>query len=181
MIFTTSADALWASYTPETIPYKDAKLSISFETQEMMEETLILLRFNCPDSQCDFIGNGWSDLKLHTRATHGKLMWYVSSISASSPNMDVYRRFISDLCIRFKKVFAHEHALYDPNVLPIHVPSMARGHRRDHKHQQQIEGGIHPLCEFCRECFFSDDELYAHMRERHEECFVCKRNEVKDQ
>ncbi|KAM5538081.1 hypothetical protein V8D89_008278 [Ganoderma adspersum] len=161
VIFTTSADALWASYTPETIPYKDAKLSISFETQEMMEETLILLRFNCPDSQCDFIGNGWSDLKLHTRATHGKLM--------------------CDLCIRFKKVFAHEHALYDPNVLPTHIPSMARGHRRDHKHQQQVEGGIHPLCEFCRECFFSDDEIYAHMRERHEECFVCKRNEVKDQ
>ncbi|KAI1784004.1 hypothetical protein LXA43DRAFT_1044548 [Ganoderma leucocontextum] len=161
MIFTTSADALWASYTPENIPYKDVKLSISFETQEMMEETLILLRFNCPDSQCDFIGNGWSDLKLHTRATHGKLM--------------------CDICMRFKKVFAHEHALYDPNVLPIHVPSMGRGHRRDHKHQQQVEGGTHPLCEFCRECFFEDDELYAHMRERHEDCFVCKRNEVKDQ
>lgn len=88
---------------------------------------------------------------------------------------------ISDLCIRFKKVFAHEHALYDPNVLPIHLPSMVRGHRRDHHKSQQVEGGIHPLCEFCRECFFSDDELYAHMREKHEECFVCKRNEVKDQ
>ena len=75
MIFTTSPDALWASYTPDTIPYKDAKLAISFETQEMMEETLILLRFNCPESDCSFIANGWSDLKLHTRATHGKLMW----------------------------------------------------------------------------------------------------------
>ncbi|TFK91783.1 hypothetical protein K466DRAFT_294055 [Polyporus arcularius HHB13444] len=161
VIFTTSPDASWSSYTPDTIPYRDAKLAISFETQEMMEETLILLRFNCPDPQCDFIGNGWSDLKLHTRATHGKLM--------------------CDLCIRFKKVFAHEHALYDPNVLPIHLPSMVRGHRRDHgKQAQQIEGGIHPLCEFCRECFFGDDELYAHMRERHEECFICKRNEVKD-
>ncbi|KAI0707806.1 hypothetical protein C8Q76DRAFT_746412 [Earliella scabrosa] len=161
VIFTTSADAPWSSYTPENIPYKDAKLAISFETQEMMEETLILLRFNCPDPQCSFIGNGWSDLKLHTRATHGKLM--------------------CDLCIRFKKVFAHEHALYDPNVLPIHVPAMARGHRRDQGKQHQVEGGIHPLCEFCRECFFSSDELYAHMRERHEECFICKRNEVKDQ
>ncbi|KAG6852301.1 hypothetical protein C0991_001115 [Blastosporella zonata] len=47
--------------------------------------------------------------------------------------------------------------------------------------KEQIEGGVHPLCEFCRECFFSDDELYAHMRERHEECFICKRNEVRDQ
>ncbi|KAI0748387.1 hypothetical protein C8Q80DRAFT_1270806 [Daedaleopsis nitida] len=160
VIFTTNADAPWTSYTPDNIPYKDAKLAISFETQEMMEETLILLRFNCPDPQCSFIGNGWSDLKLHTRATHGKLT--------------------CDLCIRFKKVFAHEHALYDPNVLPIHVPSMGRGHRRD-QHKQQIEGGIHPLCEFCRECLFSEDELYAHMREKHEECFICKRNEVKDQ
>ncbi|KAI0636519.1 hypothetical protein C8Q77DRAFT_1154456 [Trametes polyzona] len=162
VIFTTSPDAPWASYTPDKIPYKDAKLSISFETQEMMEETLILLRFNCPDAQCDFIGNGWSDLKLHTRATHGKLM--------------------CDICIRFKKVFAHEHALYDPSQLPLHLPSMQRGHRHGHSKQpQQIEGGIHPLCEFCRECFFGDDELYAHMREKHEECFVCKRNEVKDQ
>jgi hypothetical protein len=40
---------------------------------------------------------------------------------------------------------------------------------------------VHPLCEFCRECFFSGDELYPHMREQHEECFVCKRLEVRDQ
>ena len=59
------------------IPYKDSKLSISFETQEMMEETLILLRFNCPDPECDYIGTGWNDLKLHTRGVHGKLMWSV--------------------------------------------------------------------------------------------------------
>ena len=51
---------------------------ITFETQEMMEDTLILLRFNCPDPDCDYIGNGWGDLKLHVRATHGKLMWFVS-------------------------------------------------------------------------------------------------------
>ncbi|EMD38121.1 hypothetical protein CERSUDRAFT_82356 [Gelatoporia subvermispora B] len=159
VIFTSSPDALWSSYTPDTIPYKDPKLSISFETQEMMEETLILLRFNCPDSNCDYIGNGWSDLKLHTRATHGKLM--------------------CDLCIKVKKVFAHEHALYPPNILPHHLPSMLRS--QSSKPKEQIEGGVHPLCEFCKECFFGDDELYAHMRERHEDCFICKRNEVRDQ
>lgn len=75
VIFTTSPDALWSSYTPDQVPYKDPKLSISFETQDMMEDTLILLRFNCPDKDCDYIANGWSDLKLHTRAAHGKLMW----------------------------------------------------------------------------------------------------------
>ena len=86
----------------------------------------------------------------------------------------------SDLCIRSKKVFAHEHALYPPNVLPLHLPSVPH---RPSKHplKDPIEGGVHPLCAFCRECFFSDDELFVHMRERHEECFICKRNEVRDQ
>lgn len=78
VIFTASPDAEFSTYKPEDIPYKDAKLSIYFETQEMMEETLILLKFNCPDASCDYIGNGWGDLKLHTRAVHGKLMWFVA-------------------------------------------------------------------------------------------------------
>lgn len=177
MIFTTSPDALWSTYTPDMIPYKDAKLSVSFETQEMMEETLILLRFNCPDPECPYIGSSWNDLRLHTRAVHGKLMWYVKE---SMKFLEICLHFkCSDICIRHKKVFAHEHALYPPNILPYHVPSMYRQQKASPK--EQIEGGIHPLCEFCRECFFDDDELYSHMREKHEDCFVCKRNNVKDQ
>ncbi|KAF7966741.1 hypothetical protein HWV62_37215, partial [Athelia sp. TMB] len=160
VIFTTSPDAEFLSYTPDSIPYKDSKLGIFFETQAMMEETLILLRFNCPDSSCDYIGAGWGDLKLHVRGVHGKML--------------------CDVCIRFKKVFSHEHALYAPNVLPLHLPSMPHRSQKSMP-KEQIEGGVHPLCQFCRECFFSDDELYSHMRERHEECFVCKRNEVRDQ
>ncbi|KAJ7268157.1 hypothetical protein B0H12DRAFT_1097299 [Mycena haematopus] len=170
MVFTPSPDALFESFETENMPYKDAKLAIYFETQEMMEETLLLLRFNCPDTECDYIGNSWSDLKLHVRATHGRLM--------------------CDLCIRHKKVFAHEHTLYPPNILPLHLPSMLVHQRSSNKQsaaagkgkdKDQIEGGVHPLCEFCRECFFGDDELFAHMRETHEECFVCKRNDVRDQ
>ncbi|KAJ7138148.1 hypothetical protein C8R44DRAFT_975995 [Mycena epipterygia] len=164
MIFTPSPDALFASFEIEKMAWKDAKLGIYFETQEMMEETLLLLRFNCPDTECEYIGNSWSDIKLHVRATHGRLM--------------------CDLCIRSKKVFAHEHTLYPPNILPLHLPSML-SHQRSNKstsvNKDQIEGGTHPLCEFCRECFFGDDELFAHMREAHEECFVCKRNDVRDQ
>ena len=75
VIFTTSPDADFASYTPDAIPYKDAKLAIFFETEDMMEETLILLRFNCPDDECDYTASGWGDLKLHTRAGHGKTLW----------------------------------------------------------------------------------------------------------
>ena len=71
----------FAEFEPNDIPYKDAKLSIFFETQEMMEDTLILLRFNCPDGSCDYIAGGWGDLKLHTRGVHGHLMWYEHSPS----------------------------------------------------------------------------------------------------
>ncbi|KAL1716434.1 hypothetical protein EV715DRAFT_205332 [Schizophyllum commune] len=161
VIFTTSPDAPFLSFTPEDIPYKDARLAISCETPEMLEESLLLLRFNCPDDTCDYIGKGWADLKLHVRATHGKLM--------------------CDLCIRSKKVFSHEHVLYPPNVLPLHLPSMYHKINQRAMPKEQIEGGVHPMCEFCRECFFSDDELYQHMRQNHEECFVCKRNEIQHQ
>ncbi|KAJ7087663.1 hypothetical protein B0H15DRAFT_1022723 [Mycena belliarum] len=165
MVFTPSPEALFASFETDKMVFKDAKLGIYFETQEMMEETLLLLRFNCPDAECDYIGNSWSDLKLHVRATHGRLM--------------------CDICIRHKKVFAHEHGLYPPNILALHLPSMLSNPRSNKapkgKDKQDIEGGTHPLCEFCRECFFSDDELFAHMREAHEECFVCKRDGVRDQ
>ncbi|KAJ7229444.1 hypothetical protein C8J57DRAFT_191179, partial [Mycena rebaudengoi] len=152
MVFTASADALFESLDTENMSWKDAKLSIYFDTQEILEETILLLRFNCPDTECVYLGNGWGDLKLHVRATHGRLM--------------------CDLCIRHKKVFAHEHTLYPPNILPLHLPSMLSHQRSSNKSaaarngKDKIEGGTHPLCEFCRECFFSDDELCKHMHEK---------------
>src|SRR5882757_2754500 len=106
--------------------FKDSKLSVYFETQEIMEDTLILLRFNCPDSECAYIGNGWGDLKLHVRATHWELMWFVIRLTRFSSYFSYSNQFNSDLCIRHKKVFSHEHALYPPSLLPIHLPSAAR-------------------------------------------------------
>ncbi|KIK62672.1 hypothetical protein GYMLUDRAFT_41590 [Collybiopsis luxurians FD-317 M1] len=171
VIFTTSPDMPFSEYNTSSEDndkpkFYDAKLRITFESQEMMTESLILLRFNCPDSECDYIAKGWGDLKMHVRAGHGRLM--------------------CDLCIRSKKVFAHEHVLYTYQQLRVHLPSMdhspharQRG-KKPNTNPPAPEGGIHPLCEFCRECFFSEDELYGHMRERHEECFVCKREGVRD-
>ncbi|KAJ3727590.1 hypothetical protein C8R42DRAFT_717035 [Lentinula raphanica] len=175
VIFTTSADKPFSEYANDLSSSTegsnpklyDPKLRVTFETQEMMTESLILLRFNCPDSECDYIAKGWGDLKMHVRASHGRLM--------------------CDLCIRSKKVFAHEHVLYTYQQLRVHLPSMdyggkqRSGKRSINNTTNQPEGGIHPLCEFCRECFAGDDDLYSHMRERHEECFICKRDGVRDQ
>jgi hypothetical protein len=82
VIFTISPDTPFGSYTPNMIPFKDSKLGIHFETEEMMEDTVFLLRFNCPDTTCDYIAaTGWGDLKLHVRGVHGKQMWSVQTTS----------------------------------------------------------------------------------------------------
>jgi hypothetical protein len=77
VVFTLSPDAPFSSYTPESIPFKDEKLALSFEMEEIMHESMLLLRFNCPDSSCEYMATGWSDLKLHVRGIHKKFMWCV--------------------------------------------------------------------------------------------------------
>ena len=35
----------------------------------------------------------------------------------------------------------------------------------------------HPLCRFCKELYFTQEELYHHMRVSHFTCHVCERSE----
>ena len=77
-------------------------------------------------------------------------------------------------------MFVHEHTLYTRAQLVQHLPSLL--HRSGSGPAKgKADDGAHPMCEFCRECFFGDDELFVHMRERHEECFVCKKAGIRDQ
>ncbi|KAG8987543.1 hypothetical protein FRB90_003295, partial [Tulasnella sp. 427] len=160
VVFASTADKPFQEYDIPSMQFNDPKLSIRFETQEIMEDSLLILRFNCPDDSCDFIANGWADLKWHVKDTHKRLM--------------------CDLCIRNKKIFAHEHAMYTHDQLHVHLPSMRRavGAGPRHGKQKEKEIGSHPMCEFCRDCFYGEDELYTHMREKHEECFICKKQGI---
>ncbi|CAO1614811.1 unnamed protein product [Jaminaea pallidilutea] len=106
VVFTTSQDRDFGSFTPAQLPYSDAKLGISFETQEALEDTLILLRFNCPDERCDVASTGWADLKMHANRDHDRLL--------------------CDLCVRKKNIFAHEHTLHTRQSLAAHM-------RTDHR------------------------------------------------
>ncbi|CAE6427361.1 unnamed protein product [Rhizoctonia solani] len=162
VIFTASPTKVYPDFTPNDIPFSDPKLQISFETKEMMEDTMILLRFNCPDADCDAIAQGWSDLKWHAKDKHDSIL--------------------CDLCIRHKKIFAHEHTLYSPITFGLHMPSVhTRRFSAQEKANAALPDMVHPMCQFCKECLFSDDELFGHLREHHEECFVCKREGVRDQ
>lgn len=90
LIFTVSPTTQYEDYNTNEMNYKDSKLFIVFETQEIMEESLVFLRFNCPDEECVFVAKGWNDLKMHARASHGKLLWCVQQDGTYKATILIY-------------------------------------------------------------------------------------------
>ncbi len=118
-----------------------------------MGDTVLLLRYNCPDADCDFAGLGWQDLHRHVRAEHNMKM--------------------CDLCTRNKKVFTHEHDMFSDKDLTEH---MRHGDDKPGAADQTGFRG-HPLCGFCGARFYDSDKLYEHCRNKHERCFLCDRRD----
>ncbi|CCG80835.1 LIM domain and RING finger protein C1223.01 [Taphrina deformans PYCC 5710] len=148
ILFTLPSEKLFTKYGPESISAKDDKLGISFETPTIMEETMILMRFNCPVDTCDVAASGWPDLKFHVKQAHNQLL--------------------CDLCVKNKKIFTHEHELFSAQGLRNHY----KFGDRDSQDGNGFKG--HPECGFCRnKAFYDDDELFKHCRDNHERCHVC--------
>ena len=129
----------------------DDLLGIKYEEKEIHDDTVLLLRYNCPDTDCDVACLGWPDLHRHVKSIHHKMM--------------------CDLCTRNKKVFTHEHELFTVQEL--------RKHEKfgDDNPGAIDQSGFrgHPECGFCRQRFYGDDELYTHCRDKHERCHICDR------
>ena len=128
----------------------DDTLGVKYDNKEIQSDTVLLLRYNCPEPSCDIACYGWPDLHHHVKSDHNKVM--------------------CDLCTRNKKVFTHEHELFTQQQL--------RKHEKfgDDNPGAVDQSGFkgHPDCGFCRERFYGDDELYEHCRDRHEKCHVCE-------
>jgi hypothetical protein len=151
VIFTDDATKRFEDFTDlESLP-TDTAIGIRYENEEIQIDTRILLRYNCPDAECDVACLSWPDLHKHVRGTHHKK--------------------ICDLCSRHKKVFTHEHELYTDRELNTHL---TKGDDNPGAIDQSGFKG-HPLCGFCKQRFYGEDELYVHCREKHERCFICDR------
>ncbi|KAF2015682.1 hypothetical protein BU24DRAFT_433102 [Aaosphaeria arxii CBS 175.79] len=153
VIFTDDVVKNYEDYGAKDFFKSDDNLGIRFETTETYEDTVLLLRYNCPDADCDVACLGWPDLHRHVKTAHGKSM--------------------CDLCTRNKKVFTHEHELFTPAELGRH-----RKFGDDNPgaiDQSGFKG--HPECGFCKERFYGDDELYTHCRDKHERCHICDRRD----
>ncbi|EMR67383.1 putative zinc finger protein [Eutypa lata UCREL1] len=151
VVFTDDATKRFEDYTDADVSSRDENIGIRYANEDIVGDTVLLLRYNCPDNSCDFAGLGWPDLHRHVRTVHHKKM--------------------CDLCTRNKKVFTHEHELFTEKELGEH---MRRGDDIPGAIDQTGFKG-HPLCAFCGQRFYDDDKLYEHCRERHERCFLCDR------
>jgi hypothetical protein len=151
VIFTDDAEKRYEDFQEQDFEKVDKNLGISYEKPEIFEDTVLLLRYNCPDEGCDVACLGWPDLHRHVRSVHQKVM--------------------CDLCTRNKKVFTHEHELFTHQELKRHEKF---GDDNPGAIDQSGFKG-HPECGFCRQRFYGDDELFAHCREKHERCHLCDR------
>lgn len=131
------------------IKSRDVNIGIWYDDDTIREDTLLLLRYNCPDEDCLEASRGWPALHHHVRTVHKKK--------------------ICDLCSRHKKVFTHEHELLTDAELSRH---MRKGDDNPGAADQSGFKG-HPLCTFCGQRFYGEDELYVHCREAHERCQQC--------
>ncbi|KAH6645753.1 hypothetical protein BKA67DRAFT_582281 [Truncatella angustata] len=155
VIFTDDATKRFEDYSEGApdITTTDENIGIRYNKEDIVGDTVLLLRYNCPDTECDFAGLGWPDLHRHVRSAHHKKM--------------------CDLCTRNKKVFTHEHELFSDKELEIH---MRHGDDRPGAIDQTGFKG-HPLCAFCGQRFYDGDKLYEHCRNKHERCFLCDRED----
>ncbi|CCF47754.1 zinc finger protein, partial [Colletotrichum higginsianum] len=153
VVFTEDANKRYEDYTDADITSFDSNIGIRYTNEEIVGDTVVLLRYNCPADDCVFAGLGWPDLHRHVRSTHHMKM--------------------CDLCTRNKKVFTHEHELFADKELEKH---MRHGDDRPGAIDQTGFRG-HPLCGFCGSRFYDDDKLFDHCREKHERCFICDRRD----
>ncbi|KAK4192360.1 E3 ubiquitin-protein ligase hel2 [Podospora australis] len=153
VIFTDDGTKRFEEYTSAEITSTDDNIGIKYAGEDIVGDTVLLLRYNCPDAECDFAGLGWVDLHRHVRSEHNKKM--------------------CDLCTRHKKVFTHEHEMFADRELTKHMRD------GDDKPGAVDQTGFkgHPLCGFCGARFYDSDKLYEHCRNKHERCFLCDRRD----
>ncbi|KAJ2869396.1 hypothetical protein GGI22_000277 [Coemansia erecta] len=148
VIHTSSPDVAFADLLERPLPYTDPNLSIRFDSKEAYDVAMHALQFNCPHGKCNYVDSDG---------------WK----GLKSHVRGEHSKSFCDLCLKNKKSFAEEHKLFTKAQLRAHY---SRGDGAG------FTG--HPQCEFCNTSFYDNDQLFDHCRKKHEQCFICIRNEI---
>lgn len=145
LIFTDKLDAQYDDIKEFAVV--DEEYGIKFTSKEVAKATLDLLKFSCSlcDKDQETDFGSFKKLNEHLKSAHNKT--------------------ICMICALNKHAFPRELKTYTPNQL------------RNHQSKGDSEGFKgHPMCAFCSGLrFYSDDELYVHMRNHHEKCHICEK------
>ncbi|XP_022091455.1 E3 ubiquitin-protein ligase ZNF598-like [Acanthaster planci] len=130
----------------------DRKAGIAFATNKIREDFRRLLSEVCTLCPSRPPEKSFKDLQDHLRKEH--------------------ELFYCDLCIKHLKVFSSERKAYSRKDLALH---RRKGDIKDTSYRG------HPLCEFCDERYFDNDELLRHLRQEHYYCHFCETDGVSNQ
>ncbi|GMN44108.1 hypothetical protein TIFTF001_013302 [Ficus carica] len=84
-----------------------------------------------------------------------------------------HRLLMCSLCLESRKVFVSEQKFYTKAQLDQHIKTGDS----DVDGSETERGGFmgHPMCEFCQNPFYGENELYTHMSTEHYTCHICQR------
>jgi len=77
VIFTDDHTKNYEDFSPKDFFKTFDSIGIHFENRETLGDTELVLRYNCPDGECDVACLSWPDLHRHVQTAHNKKMWYV--------------------------------------------------------------------------------------------------------
>ncbi|KAK5698300.1 hypothetical protein LTR97_007261 [Elasticomyces elasticus] len=132
--FTDTLDRKFGAYTDTDSVHTNAELGICYMAQNVLEDAVSLLQYNCPTTNCGHTAEGWEQLHDHVRSTHkANLMCLV--------------------CTGRMKIFTHEHKTYTQ-----------QGLRKHQLFGDGIDFKAHLKCLVCPELtlFWDEDDLRAH-------------------
>lgn len=150
LIYTEKLESKYDDFGNEFADFNE-RYGIHFTSRDVASDTLGLLKYRC--NICV------SEKRENYDRDYGSFNKYKEHLR------DEHNKTICMICATFKKAFPCELKIYTPNQL------------RNHQSRGDGEGFKgHPMCGFCSgRRFYSDDELYLHMRDQHEKCHICDR------
>lgn len=75
VIFSKNESKRFLEFKDSDIVDKNEALGIKYDEQVISDDTTLLLRYNCPDPDCERACRGWPDLHHHVRSVHNKVLW----------------------------------------------------------------------------------------------------------
>lgn len=148
VIFTEKLNTPYDKIDPPAL--QNEKYRIQFTSKSARENTMRLLRWYCPLKNCSEKKDlhSFKSLNSHVKTEH--------------------KLFYCNICVEHKRAFISELKVYTQESL-------------QHHQQKGDDFGFkgHPNCKFCSsKRFYSDDELFVHLREAHERCHVCDQIDI---